>query len=327
MKKKNYVKLVNLVLVTLMTLTIFTPLGIGVTVEDRLSYPSIQYEAQKLLASYGATVDYFDYSIAIDDDVIVGARGYDKADNNPNPASCIGLTVESYVGDGWIENGFENLTAWRVYVEFTELNDGLIAVYGGPGEPMNMTSSSGLFHNDPMYDSLQSPCDYTQPPNGYWANQWDTYVTMDAVDCQMDPTGVSPGFGEQTNNLASKFSTMNAAWFTTPAGGGVILAGWDLRVLIGQFVVAEGDSISGVLNIQYNDPQGNTWLISGLHVESHIPCPPDVNSDGIVDVLDLLAVLSVWGPCPGCPEDINGDGVVDMLDLLEVLGAWGPCSL
>ena len=54
-------------------------------------------------------------------------------------------------------------------------------------------------------------------------------------------------------------------------------------------------------------------------------CPADLNGDGVVDVLDLLAVLAVWGPCPGCPEDINGDGVVNVLDLLEVLAAWGPC--
>jgi hypothetical protein len=56
------------------------------------------------------------------------------------------------------------------------------------------------------------------------------------------------------------------------------------------------------------------------------PCPADVNWDGAVDVLDLLAVLSAWGIPPSpCPEDINGDGVVDILDVLELLSAWGPC--
>jgi len=50
--------------------------------------------------------------------------------------------------------------------------------------------------------------------------------------------------------------------------------------------------------------------------------PEDVTGDGVVDVLDLLAVLAAWGECVGCPEDINGDGVVDVLDLLAVLAAW-----
>ncbi len=55
-------------------------------------------------------------------------------------------------------------------------------------------------------------------------------------------------------------------------------------------------------------------------------CPGALNGDGTVDVLDLIAVLGAWGPCPDCEEDINGDGVVDVLDLLEALSAWGPCE-
>ena len=52
-------------------------------------------------------------------------------------------------------------------------------------------------------------------------------------------------------------------------------------------------------------------------------CPEDVNGDGVIDVLDLIEVLSQWGGSGSA--DINGDGVVDVLDLLAVLGAWGPC--
>jgi len=54
-------------------------------------------------------------------------------------------------------------------------------------------------------------------------------------------------------------------------------------------------------------------------------CAADLTGDGMVDVLDLLAVLGAWGPCPGCAEDITGDDVVDVLDLLQVLSAWGAC--
>ncbi len=56
-------------------------------------------------------------------------------------------------------------------------------------------------------------------------------------------------------------------------------------------------------------------------------CSADVappGGDDVVDVLDLLAVLSAWGES-GAPEDVNGDGVVDVLDSLEVLTQWGPC--
>ncbi len=54
-------------------------------------------------------------------------------------------------------------------------------------------------------------------------------------------------------------------------------------------------------------------------------CPADVSGDGVVDVLDVLAVLDAWGGSGGA-EDVTGDGIVDVLDLLEVLAAWGPCE-
>ncbi len=52
----------------------------------------------------------------------------------------------------------------------------------------------------------------------------------------------------------------------------------------------------------------------------------DLTGDGLVDVLDLIALLSNWGPCPDppadCPADLHKDGVVDVVDLLIVLSNW-----
>ena len=48
----------------------------------------------------------------------------------------------------------------------------------------------------------------------------------------------------------------------------------------------------------------------------------DVNGDGTVDVSDVLALVSAWGPCSGCTEDLNQNGMVDVTDLLIVLGNW-----
>jgi hypothetical protein len=50
------------------------------------------------------------------------------------------------------------------------------------------------------------------------------------------------------------------------------------------------------------------------------------DGDGEVNVLDLLAMLASWGPCPACHADLTGDDDVNVLDLLELLAAWGPCS-
>ncbi len=59
-------------------------------------------------------------------------------------------------------------------------------------------------------------------------------------------------------------------------------------------------------------------------VEPH--CPGDIDGSDEVDVVDLIALLSAWGPCaPPCPEDIDFSGEVDVVDLLQLLSAWGPC--
>jgi len=52
----------------------------------------------------------------------------------------------------------------------------------------------------------------------------------------------------------------------------------------------------------------------------------DLDGNGIVDISDLLILLSQWGPCanPGdCPADLDQDGSVDLSDLLVLLANWG----
>ncbi len=69
---------------------------------------------------------------------------------------------------------------------------------------------------------------------------------------------------------------------------------------------------------EYDDGTKRPWLLTPA--DTHIP--EDVNGDGLVDVLDLLAVIAAWGSCDGCPEDINGDAWVNVTDLLAVIAAW-----
>ncbi|MCZ6542746.1 MAG: PKD domain-containing protein, partial [Planctomycetota bacterium] len=54
-------------------------------------------------------------------------------------------------------------------------------------------------------------------------------------------------------------------------------------------------------------------------------CPWDLDASGSVGILDLLALLAVWGTDPGGPPDFDGDGTVGILDLLTLLANWGPC--
>ena len=56
-------------------------------------------------------------------------------------------------------------------------------------------------------------------------------------------------------------------------------------------------------------------------------CPGDVIPDGVVDGVDLAAVLGQWGSAgdKSFSADANGDGTVDAGDLSIVLNGWGAC--
>jgi hypothetical protein len=57
-------------------------------------------------------------------------------------------------------------------------------------------------------------------------------------------------------------------------------------------------------------------------------CPGDLNSDGEVNVADLLILFDAWGTCSDpldCPADVNCDGEVNVADVLILFNFWGTC--
>ena len=76
---------------------------------------------------------------------------------------------------------------------------------------------------------------------------------------------------------------------------------------------------SGLRGTQHmlSDLDGEIYLKS----ESGLETPPtsDVNADGIVNILDLVAVANAFG---AADPDINGDGIVNVLDLVAVANAF-----
>jgi hypothetical protein len=56
-------------------------------------------------------------------------------------------------------------------------------------------------------------------------------------------------------------------------------------------------------------------------------CAEDLDSDGLVNVNDLLAILSAFGSDGTGGGDVDGNGTVDVNDLLQLLSAFGSeCS-
>ncbi len=88
-----------------------------------------------------------------------------------------------------------------------------------------------------------------------------------------------------------------------------------------------------VQNIEIRWTMGATdgaWQYSGWNIDDvqllallDVAVQGDVNCDGIVDVSDLLSIISNWGSCAGiCSEDIVPDGTINVTDLLQVIGNW-----
>ena len=83
------------------------------------------------------------------------------------------------------------------------------------------------------------------------------------------------------------------------------------------------ESVTGVANgitgISHTLPDLDGEIY--LKVESGLETPPtaDVNGDGIVNILDLVAVSNAFGQDA---PDVNGDGTVNVLDLVAVANAF-----
>lgn len=82
---------------------------------------------------------------------------------------------------------------------------------------------------------------------------------------------------------------------------------------------------NGVFDDQDID-NGTSEDVNGNGIPDECECLADCAEpfDGVVNTVDLLALLGEWGGS-GTPRDINYDGIVNTADLLALLGAWGPC--
>ncbi|MHC4100722.1 MAG: dockerin type I domain-containing protein [Planctomycetota bacterium] len=107
-------------------------------------------------------------------------------------------------------------------------------------------------------------------------------------------------------------------------------AGWEQ---VDTFTASDGqrlDELGCAVAVEGNSVIAGAWrhgeafeMAGAAYV--FVFCPGDVNGDGSVGVIDLLAVIGAWGAAGG-PADVDADGVVGITDALDVIDRWGSCT-
>tara|TARA_B110000459_G_scaffold94607_1_gene105686 strand:+ start:196 stop:1686 length:1491 start_codon:yes stop_codon:yes gene_type:complete len=64
-------------------------------------------------------------------------------------------------------------------------------------------------------------------------------------------------------------------------------------------------------------------ILAGTPPPPIVSCPEDVVPNGIIDINDILHILSQYGCMSGCSADVDGDGAVTISDVLAVLSLFG----
>jgi hypothetical protein len=142
-----------------------------------------------------------------------------------------------------------------------------------------------------------------------------------AVNVRLDTSTVSflapDGFGARVEAVVA-----GAAKVRVIDGGSNYLVQDELAAHFGIGAAAAAD----LVRVKW--PNGAVSLRDGVAAGSSLAIHPcDLDGDGAVGIVDFLALLKAWGPCPAppaaCTADFDAGGTVAITDFLTLLTAWG----
>jgi len=179
-------------------------------------------------------------------------------------------------------NGNGSWTA-RIFANFSAASDELDAVYGDASNLLSISSTGGFYQNafGGNTSAAINPALYAAFPS-LVLDSWVTIGLEDQVGNNMLNIGIDWSDFETGGNI----STDNGTWFATPDDAQV-LAGADMRVMIGQFTMFGLDSqVSGLINIQGKAGNFETFQETGIVFNYSLPAP------GALALLGLAGIAS-----------------------------------
>jgi hypothetical protein len=224
----------------------------------------------------------------------------------PAPAMAVytGLTAQLHTT---VSIGGQDHSVFRIYANFDDPGDRLVAVFGSPSlGSMTLQSRNGsdTDFGNPFYNNPTGGGGITAPSEEQIAidpdRRWDTFATIGLSTVDQSPVGdftsLTPGF---QGVVGTEYVVTNGAWYSLPTfdddgdtGTPEVpppqtLAGWTgdgddaLRVMLLQLTVVAGDNVRGTINIDYFPPLGTGGGTIVVHqpfqtFNTFIPAPSSV---------------------------------------------------
>jgi hypothetical protein len=153
--------------------------------------------------------------------------------------------------------------------------------------------------------------------------QYDSWLTIGGVapnDGNIQTVGLDLASFEAGGDLTSD-AIAGGSWLAIPGDVSGTAPDAQGRVMIAQ-LTTDGTAVLDC-NMQYREPDGTTVLVTELSLVFQNGCAEDINGSGLVDIEDILSVLTQFGCSGTCLGDLDEDGDVDVADGLLILGAFG----
>ena len=167
----------------------------------------------------------------------------------------------------------------RIYANFSAETDELDVVYGDANHTLQVTSTNGFFNG------IGTGATAADNNNAFWSiypsNEWDSMVSIGMTHTNSGGSMSNIGIDFTDFNAGGDIVTNNGSWYSTPDQPNV-LAGADMRVLLGQFTMYGIDSsVSGILNIQGKVGDFETFVVEDIEFEFFAPAPGAIALLGI----------------------------------------------